>query len=231
MNKKNIGQDTLEVMSSANNYNAWSLSLFSKYLKGDILEIGGGIGNFTSLLTKYGDVTSIEIEKSYLPKIRKRVKENVDVGFGDIEKGDYFFKRKKFDSIVILNVLEHIKDDDRAVANIFKLLKKKGHVCILVPAHSLLFSKMDKNLGHYKRYTKDNLNKLLIKNGFDIKETRYLNLLGAFGWFFSGRVLKKEAIPQNQLQVFDVLSKPMLYIERFVRPPFGLSVLTIATKK
>lgn len=228
---KNTGQETLEIMKNASYYNNWILSFFKDYLNGEIIEIGGGIGNFTSLLINYGKVTSIEIEKSYLPKISKATRNRAESGFGDIEKDKYFFGDKKFNVAVMLNVLEHIKDDASAIRNTHKLLKKKGFAIILVPAHQLLYSKLDENLGHYRRYTKTTLNKLLKQNGFKILSSRYLNVSGMVGWLINGRVLKKEIIPNEQLKFFDFLFRPALFAERFIEFPLGLSVMTIAQKQ
>ena len=84
------GKETLEVMKLAKWYNSWVLSFFDKYLKGDILEVGAGIGNFSSLLERYGKVTTIDIRKDYLSKLKRKNKKR-KVGFGDIEAGRYFF--------------------------------------------------------------------------------------------------------------------------------------------
>ncbi len=231
MGKTDTGQETLEIMEGAKFYNDWTLSFFVNYLEGEILEIGGGIGNFTKLLTNFGKVTSIEVEKNYIPRIRKTTKGKASAGLGNIEKGEYFFKSKNFDTAIMINVLEHIKDDTAAVSNINKLLKKSGVAVILVPAHQALFSKMDKNLGHHKRYTTKSLNLILKDNGFKILETRYLNIFGMLGWFVNGKILKKEIIPGNQLRFFDIVFRPVLLLEKIVKFPFGLSVLTIAEKK
>ncbi len=83
------GQLTLESMSIAPQYNKWILKKFAKYLKGDILEIGSGIGNFTKLLVKYGDVWASDVSKNYLSKIKEEIPEVKGVGVADIEQGKY----------------------------------------------------------------------------------------------------------------------------------------------
>jgi len=223
----NVGEYALKVMQKARWYNAWLLAFFKKYLKGEILEVGAGIGNFSNLLQTNGKVTSIDINKDYLkfPGVS-----NVDIGYGDIENGDYFFKDKKFDSIVCLNVIEHVRNDRKAFENVYKLLKKGGVSIILVPAGACLFSKYDKLLGHYKRYSLNSLKKMLEDKRFNVLEARYINWWGAIGWLFYMKILKRTSFPVKELSVFDVLGKYMLWIEKFVKLPFGLSVIAIVKK-
>ena len=92
-----VGEYTLAVMKKAKWYNTWILSFFGKYLEGEILEVGSGTGNFSSLLKSYGKLSAVDIKRNYF---RKYNDPQISVGYGDIEKGQYFFKNKKFDAIV-----------------------------------------------------------------------------------------------------------------------------------
>ena len=222
------GKKTLDVMDMARWYNRWLLDRSRVYLKGDILEVGFGIGSFTGELKKCGRVTGIDVNKVYVKEGNKRFGERV--GFGDIEKGKYFFGKKKFDCIFCSNVLEHIKDDKKAVKNMFNLLKKGGYLVLNVPAHMILYSKVDKNLGHYRRYTTEHLEKLLTMAECELVNVRYINWLAALGWWLFVKVLRKEDIPKDKVSLFDFLGKYLLWIEKFISPPFGLSVFAIAKK-
>lgn len=219
MAKKETGHETLEIMSKAVWYNNWLLLQISGHLSGDILEVGAGRGNFTKKLSKYGKVVATDYDRSYK-----------NANFGDIEKGKYFFLNKKFDSIVCMNVLEHIGDDKQALKNMFNLLKKDGKLILLVPAHQEAFGLMDKNLGHYRRYSKKSLTRLLKDTGYSILDIRYLNWLGVIGWYINSKILNNEIIPEGQLGIFDKIAKPFLAFEKLFSPPFGLSVLAIAQK-
>lgn len=221
-----VGSKTLTIMKSAPFYNKWLLSLIKPYLHGDILEVGGGIGNFTPYLKKYGEVISIDIEKLYIKKLKKIT----TAGFGDIEANKYFFKSKKFDSIVCLNVLEHIENDEKALHNMYSLLKPGGKLILLVPAHQRAYTKMDSNLGHFRRYTKQNLKTKFENSKFKVIKVRYYNLPGVIGWFVNGKLLRKKIIPKNQLGIFDKVFIPWLLIEKKVNVPLGLSVLIVGQK-
>lgn len=226
----NSGEQTLINMSLAKGYNQWLLSQFSPFLKGDILEVGCGIGNFTPLLAKFGKVSAIDIEEEYIKRLSNISQKNFTVGLGNIENGQYFFKDRLFDTIICLNVLEHIKDDTRALANLYNLLKPGGCLILIVPAHSFLYGKIDSSIGHFRRYDKGNLIQLFQDAGFNVTKARKLNLLGAFGWFISGRIFKDHQVEKNKIKIFNKISSKILVLERFIEPPLGISILMIGQK-
>lgn len=222
------GTSTLESMSQAEFYNQWTLSKFKQFLNGEILEIGCGTGNFTSTLSKYGNVTAIDIDKNLIKKIKQN-NPNIDIGFGDIEKRIYFFKEKTFDTIVCINVLEHIFDDIQALKNIFRLLKKRGNLILLVPIHQFLFGEIDKSIGHYRRYEVQDLIKKMETFGLRWLIYKKLNFLGAIGWFVSGKILKNKQVTPRKIKIFNLIT-PILNLENFIEPIIGTSVLIIAKK-
>ncbi|MEK7470473.1 MAG: class I SAM-dependent methyltransferase, partial [Patescibacteria group bacterium] len=183
-------------------------------------EVGAGIGNFTSKLSKYGKVTAIDYDPNYK-----------NANYGDIESNKYFFKNKKFESIVCMNVLEHIKDDKKALSNMFNLLNHGGKLILLVPAHQWAFGRIDKGLGHFRRYSKNEVVNKLHDSCFLIQDSRYLNWLGLIGWFINARILKRKIIPEGQLGIFDKIARPFLMLEEIIPAPLGLSVLAIGEKE
>lgn len=226
---KSSGELTLESMAGAEWYNKWLLNWFKKYLTGEILEIGCGIGNFTPMLEKYGTVTATDIDKTYLPQVREKAP-NSTVGFGDIEKNRFFFKQKKFDVAIALNVLEHIKDDEQSLVNINRLLKPKGYLILILPAHPRLYGKIDESISHYRRYHKQDLIKLIKKKGFKVIKSRRLNFPGGIGWWLSGKVFKNTTVKKSQLRLFNLFAPVFLFFEKLIEPPLGTSVLIIARK-
>lgn len=219
---------TLESMSQAVWYNRWTLNKFKKYLSGEILEVGCGIGNFTKSLREYGSLYAIDIDENYINEVKKLV--NVKAGLGNIEIGRYFFGDKLFDSIVCINVLEHIKRDNQALKNLYKLLKNDGHLILLVPAHSFLFGKIDQSIGHIRRYEKEELVNQLEGLGFTLLNCRKLNFLGAIGWFFAGRILKEAVLDDNKIKLFNIMAPVVLPLEDLIEPPIGTSILIIVQK-
>lgn len=226
----NNGQKTLESMSQANWYNKWTLDKFKQYLNGDILEVGCGIGNFTKSLIKYGKVWAIDIDKKYIDETKESVDEKALVGVGDIEKGKYFFNGQKFDTIICINVLEHIQDDASALKNLYTLLKEGGYLVLLVPAHQFLFGEIDKSIGHFRRYDKSWLINIINSVGFKIVKTRVLNMFGAIGWWFASKVLSDSKVSGSKIQLFNLIAPFLLPIENIAEPPFGTSILIISQK-
>lgn len=228
--KNSKAQNTLESMSQAVWYNQWTLSKFRKYLTGDILEVGCGIGNFTYDLTKFGKVWAIDINKEYVAKTEQKVDGKAQVGLGDIEKGEYFFNDRKFDIIICLNVLEHIRDDQSVLNNLFRLLKPEGMLILLIPAHQFLYGAIDSSIDHFRRYDKSEINNRLKKVGFSIIKSRRLNFLGAIGWLINGRIFKKNTIDDTKIKIFNIIAPLILPLENLIEPPFGTSILVIAKK-
>lgn len=220
---------TLESMSQAVWYNRWTLDKFKKYLKGEILEVGCGIGNFTKSLREYGSLYAIDIDKNYINEVKKQA--NVKAGFGNIEIGRYFFGGRKFDVVVCINVLEHIKRDDQALKNLYKLLKNEGFLILLVPAHPFLFGEIDKSIGHSRRYIQEKLVRQLETFGFKILSYRKLNFLGAIGWYVSGRIFRESRVNEDKIKIFNFLAPFILPLEDLIEPTFGTSILIIAKKK
>lgn len=222
---------TLESMSQATWYNRWTLNQFEKYLSGEILEIGCGIGNFSNFLSKYGNLTAIDVDNDYLLQAYKELKGRASLGFGDIEKGKYFFGKKTFETIVCINVLEHIKDDSKALKNIYNLLSEGGFLVLLVPAHQFLYNLIDRSIGHYRRYQKEDIKRLIKTVGFELIKIRELNFLGSLGWFIAGKLFRDGEVSENKIKLFNIISPIFLSVENIFEPPIGTSILVIARKK
>lgn len=224
--KKNV-----ESMGQAVWYNQWIIQKISKYLNGDILEVGFGPGNFTEKFTKFGSVWGFDIDSEYIKDFKKKFKTKVKSGFGDIEKGKYFFKNKKFDTIVCFNVLEHIKNDEKGLGNLNKLLNPGGHLILILPAHMFLYGSIDKNIGHYRRYDYDRIKKLLKKVKLNLLSIRSINLIGAAGWWFEGKILKKQFINPSKVALFDKVAPFIFPVEEILKIPIGTSILLVAKKE
>ncbi|MBI5449257.1 class I SAM-dependent methyltransferase [Candidatus Gottesmanbacteria bacterium] len=221
---------TLESMSQALWYNRWTLGAFAQYLKGHILEVGCGIGNFTPALSTFGHVWSIDIDSHATTHTKMKVSRHVKVGHGNIEQNTYFFKQRKFETIVCLNVLEHIKDDAKAMRNMANLLVPGGYLILLVPIHPFLFGSIDTAIGHYRRYTSSAVTKLLQQAGLSTVKKKKLNALGAIGWWMTGRLFRRRAVSDIQIRLFNLFSPILLPFENVIEPAWGTSILVIARK-
>lgn len=195
------GLETLELFEQAPHFNQWLYEAIAPYCRGSMLEIGSGIGNISRfLLRQKGPVTLSDLRIEYCNRLRVLFTGSpnlsdvvqLDLSLPDFEQA-YPSLLHQFDTIVALNVIEHIENDGLAVANCRKLLRKNGQLVALVPAYAGLYNSLDKELGHFRRYSGKRLKNLLEEQGLDVVHTRYFNLAGIGGWWFSGSLLKKNS--------------------------------------
>lgn len=224
----NNGRLTLESMSQAVWYNTWTFEKFKRFLRGDILEVGCGIGSFTKTLTQFGNVWAIDIEQEYVNETKKI--KDAHIGLGNIEEGIYFFGAKRFDLIVCMNVLEHIKNDKKALQNMSKLLKRDGHLIVLVPIHTLLYGTIDKAIGHHRRYEEKRFAQEIANYHCKVLFTKRINFLGALGWWFSGKILGSTNVEPRKLKIYNAIAPLALSLEEAWEPPIGTSLLVVAQK-
>jgi len=231
-NNYDIGQETLGRMKIMKNYNNWIFNQIKEYLGEHILEIGSGMGNISRLLVSYKkNLLLTDIRKDYLEYLRQRFIGNpkVKVFYYDISSSKITKNiLRKIDTIVCINVLEHLKNDRKALQNFHKILVDKGRLIIIVPALKCLYGTLDKKLDHYRRYEKDKLRGKITDSGFTIEKMYYHNFFSSFGWFFNGRIMKKNVITSLGVLLLDKLIPLFAWIEKQIKIPFGLSIIVIA---
>jgi glycosyltransferase involved in cell wall biosynthesis len=231
---ENIGHVTLARMAKLEPYNRWLVDRFRPALGKRILEIGAGFGNMSrhlagAELLVVSDLDPVGIE--YLKGVFRDQK-NVRVAsyrFPLEPAARQELKALAPDTVVCLNVLEHIEEDDATLADLKEVLAPGGRLVLLVPAQKSLYGTLDEHLRHFRRYEKDELTGKLATAGFAVEDCRFLNRLGAIGWWINGRLLKRRVLPRGQLAAFKLLM-PFLKREEKNPPPTGMSLLAIARK-
>ena len=211
-------------MEGAGAYNDWVFERARPHLGRRVLDAGAGIGTFTELAAEGREVVAVEPDPEQLAILRERVagQANVQVVEGTVEDVS-----GTFDSILCLNVLEHIPDDRRMLRRFHELLVPGGSLLLLVPAHPALYGGIDRAVDHQRRYTKAGLSDCLREAGFTVAELRLVNPLGALGWFVSSRVLKRQQIPAGPLRIYDKLVPALRMLDR-ADVGVGLSVWAVA---
>jgi SAM-dependent methyltransferase len=136
-----------------------------------------------------------------------------------------------YDTVVLLNVLEHIADDRQALRDIFEALAPGGKVVVWVPAFEALYGKFDQRIGHYRRYRREELLAVLHNVGFQQVTARYTNMPGFFAWGLVVRLLGRAPTAGRLAAIYDDYFIPVIRrIERLVRPPIGQSLLVVAQR-
>jgi SAM-dependent methyltransferase len=135
-----------------------------------------------------------------------------------------------FDSVVYVNVLEHIEDDRAELALAHRALRPGGHLLVYVPALSFLYSDLDRSVGHFRRYQKKQLVGLARQSGFTVVSARYFDMLGILPWFVVYVLLKKTIRP-GDVSLYDRLVVPVMRsLEGIIAPPIGKNLLLIGRK-
>jgi SAM-dependent methyltransferase len=222
--------ETLRRMAQAERYNAWLVERCRPHLGAHVLDVGAGIGTFTELAADSCErVVALEPEADFAARLRHRFAGRPNVSVLERDAEGLGVESGPFDSIICFNVLEHIRDDDGALRHFHSLLEPGGQVLLLVPAHPALFGAIDRTVHHERRYSRDALRRQLERHAFSVTDIRYVNPVGAIGWFVSGRLLGRAQIPQGPLKLYDSLVPALRALDR-VHLPFGLSVWAVARR-
>jgi SAM-dependent methyltransferase len=223
-----------ERMSKARNYLAWQARLILPELGQRVVEVGCGIGNFTTYLLDLEAIIAVDVQPDCVEHLQQRYPSgknlNAFVCGPDLPS---FADLAKFhpDSCVCLNVLEHIEDDRKALQAMASILEPGGVIVLFVPAFQALYGPMDKNLGHYRRYRRESMKELAGAAGLRVRKVHYVNLAGFFGWWLSGRILRRTALADAQVELFDRFIIPLTSrLESLIRAPFGQSLLAVFEK-
>ena len=222
---------TLDALDDGTNYAAWIAELVAPYLGDEVLEVGAGHGTITERMAAPGRrVVATDLSERCVHVLQERFRgaSNVEVVLGPIEAA---VPDGPYDTAVLINVLEHIPDDQQALLQLSDLLKPGGRLVLWVPAFDFLYSEFDRKIGHYRRYRIPQLRPKLAEAGFEVRDIRYVNTVGALGWLMIARLLRRDPVAGGPARIFDKCFVPVLrVVERRLRPPFGQSVFVAAVR-
>jgi 2-polyprenyl-3-methyl-5-hydroxy-6-metoxy-1,4-benzoquinol methylase len=234
MEKQDALAHSLKALAGLDNYNGWIYGNISPFLGNSILEIGCGTGNITDYFIKPGrKITGMDISDEFVSIAKEKYRGNADISIikGDALNPACSLAPGSFDTVVLLNVLEHIKDDSAALACIYNMLLPGGRAVILVPAMKFAFGGLDKELGHFKRYEKADMAGLFKAAGLKTEKLFYMNMPGALGWAINSRILGKRFIPEGQAGFVNKVLVPIIRpLEKIVPPLFGQSLIAVGIK-
>jgi SAM-dependent methyltransferase len=217
-------------LSEARNYRAAIAKLFAPHLTGDIVEIGAGIGQMledVQRICKPRSIAAVEPDPDFFLQLQRglphaKVWHGLEADLPEAES---------FDAVLSVNVLEHIEKDTEALGKWrMRLLPRKGRLCLLVPARPELYSLMDLDFGHFRRYTRNDLAQKLAAAGFTDLQVNYFNLVGYFAWALNFKLLNSRHFNPTAVRFFDRFIFPFFHrMENALgHPPLGQSLIAVA---
>ena len=227
------GYHLQRAMDQAYGFNQWMYDQIAEHVGRFVLECGCGIGTLTAHMLGKERVTCTDIDPFYIEVVNRRF--GHIKGFGvhhmDLSSQDDYQKIRGvgFDTIICMNVLEHLEHDQEVLECFYQALDPGGKAIILVPQYPWLYSKMDKSVGHYRRYTVQKMTEMMGKAGFAIAETRHFNRFATLGWFVSGKLLGSAHVEPEQIRLYNWLLPIAKLIEQLPFWP-ALSLIVVGQK-
>lgn len=223
----------LNALSGAQNYYRWLIRRFTPFLGANVVEVGAGIGTFSEYLLGVATVESlvaIEPAGNTFPILRERLatRSNVEVIKGYLKD----FERKSVaDSLVAVNVLEHVKDDEDFLRRALDIVRPGGTLLLFVPAIPAIFGSLDKAFEHFRRYTRPRLRSIIEIAGWTIERIDYMNFPGILPWFIAGRALGRTSISSRAAIAYDRFVIPFAQaMEDRIQMPIGQSLLAVGRR-
>jgi SAM-dependent methyltransferase len=230
-----VGKD-LEAMSFAVNYHKWILEEFRPFLGKKLVEVGAGTGSFSEMLIEENPENLALIEPSEMFKFLEQNISQVETA----TRVDYYNSifteaahrlREKPDTIIYVNVLEHIEEDRGELEKVYETLEPGGRCLIFVPAFMSLYGAFDEKIGHFRRYTKKELETKAKSAGFKVVKSKYFDFVGIFPWYVKYKLLKSDSLNSGAVTAYDKFAVPLTkQFERFLNFPVGKNILTVLQK-
>lgn len=226
------GSHILHSLEKAQRFNRWMAESIAPYIGARVLEIGAGIGNITTWLLPRDLYVASDINPNYLHYLRNFSlgKPYLQVDRINLEDSTCFERwQGQFDTVVCLNVLEHVRDPLVSLRNMASALQPGGRLVLYVPQGQHLYSSLDEVLGHRCRYSKEMLQEELRSTGFEIEHFRDFNHFAIPGWWLNGKVMKRRDFSRVQLKIFNMMV-PVIRRLDTLAPGKGLGLIAVARK-
>jgi SAM-dependent methyltransferase len=229
------GKD-LEAMSFAVNYHKWILADFRPHLGRNFVEVGAGTGDFSVLLLSENPDTLTVVEPSEMfdHLSRNVTSDSVSVRFHKNIFADVtaeISQTQRPDTILYVNVLEHIEDDLNELSLMFECLAPGGKALVFVPALPGLYGEFDRQIGHFRRYVKKDLVEKAEKVGFTVIKAKYFDFVGMIPWFIKYKILRSASLESGLIKLYDMIAVPVnRRVESVINPPIGKNLLFVLEK-
>lgn len=219
------GGEILRRLSRAPRFTKWMADVIKPYVNNRVLEIGAGIGNLTMHLVPRDAYWATDVNSEYLDTL-ERLRVNrpyLHAEYLDATNSESFPAGPSFDTVIFLNVLEHLDDDRGALRNVYNVLEAGGTAVVLVPGGPGLFGTLDEVLGHCRRYTPQQLTEVGRAAGFKLERLIEFNRAGVIAWWLNGRILRRKTFGLAQIRLLNLLTPVFRLLDSFLPlPPLSL---------
>jgi glycosyltransferase involved in cell wall biosynthesis len=229
-----VGRETLEKLETYGGYARLIMNQLSPHIGERVMEFGSGIGSLARLILNRERVILTDVTPGYIADLRREFGrlDHVRIEQVDMTAPPAELAAERIDTIFSSNVLEHIEDDAAALRGAYTLLQPGGKIVLLVPAFQQLYSELDRNLEHHRRYTKRSLIRKLRDAGFEVEDAWYFNTVGAIGWWVAGRIFHQRTIGDSNILLHRLIEPISRFVDAALGKdrPFGLSVVVVGRK-
>lgn len=226
------GHAILYRLSSAHRFNDWMADQIRPWVGDDVLEIGAGLGNLSRKLMPRAHYTMSDIDPVHLDFLKNQFagRPHTTVAKVDLQERRHFQSLGRvLDTVICLNVLEHIESDVAALDHMYETLAPGGRALVLVPRSRHLYGSLDEVLGHCRRYSQIELREKCRQVGFQVERLFTFNRISVLPWFINARIMRRKHFGKLQLKIFDHLVWLWRLIDRLLPWP-GLSLIVVAKK-
>jgi len=225
------GGEILERLNRAPRFTRWMADVIKPYIGNRVLEVGAGTGNMSVNLMPRSIYWATDVNTHYLDYLvtLRATRPYMRVAYTDAADGDSFPAGQSFDTVVCLNVVEHVPDDVGALRNIRNALEDCGQAIILVPCGQWLYGSLDEVLGHCRRYTEAQLSGVAQQAGLRVERMLKFNRPGVPAWWLNGRVLRRKTFGLGQIRALNVLTPIFRLVDSWLPLP-PLSIIAILRK-
>jgi glycosyltransferase involved in cell wall biosynthesis len=227
------GSRILAELEGARRFNVWLGDVLRPHVGERVLEIGAGIGSMTNQFIPREFYVASDINPNYLRYLTSYAvgKPYLNVMKLDATKPeDFRGLEEQFDTVTLINVLEHLSDEHLVLQNLWSVLSPEGRAIVLVPQNPGLFGSLDQVLGHHKRYSHEELRRALTGAGFSVETVFNFNRFSVPAWWLNGKLLSRTRFSRMQIKVLELLMPIIRGIDPIL-PWHGLSIIAVASKQ
>jgi glycosyltransferase involved in cell wall biosynthesis len=226
------GGEILERLNRAPRFTRWMADVIRPYIGDRVLEVGAGTGNMSVHLMPRSVYWATDVNAHYLDYLvtLRATRPYMRVAYTDAMDGGTFPTGQSFDTVVSLNVVEHVQDDLEALRNVWNALSEGGRAIILVPFGPGLYGTLDEVLGHFRRYTREQLVSVAEQAGFRVEQVLKFNRPGVVAWWLNGRILHRRTFGLGQIRMLNILTPIFRLVDSWLPLP-PLSIIAILRKE